>query len=148
LNEFFRIEKVETLENICTEISEFNVRFATTTLLELLWKKLYSNKPVSMISSIGLIYTDYWGTRRNTFPYGSQLPMDDYVFLNTIKCNVEGDEFFIAADFAIRFTCAGVTECGVERHFTYLKWLVGSRRIRLNKESLYILSILKYSKDN
>jgi hypothetical protein len=69
--------------------------------------------------------------------------IDDFLFWDCIRCNIRTEEFRIGADFAIRITCAGISECGVERQFSYVKWLVGKRRYRLSRDTLYNLSLLK-----
>jgi hypothetical protein len=50
----------------------------------------------------------------------------------------------IAGDFAIRMVACGVTECGVERIFSHVHWLIGVKRHRLGEHTLEDLSSLKY----
>lgn len=51
----------------------------------------------------------------------------------------------LAANFALRIVCAGVTQCGVERVFSHIKWILGTRRYQLGVDSIRDLIILRNS---
>jgi hypothetical protein len=140
---FCRNEINESLEIIYEKIENLPLKFSTTELLSYLWDYLYPAGDKTLLQKVFDFYTQYWTQPKDTIPYGDLLPISTYSFWNKIKSNVPGEVMQIASDFSIRMTCAGVTEAGVEREFSYIKWLVGKKRYRLSKETLHNLCVLK-----
>jgi hypothetical protein len=111
--------------------------------MTLLWPKLYPSTSEHLLGVITII-TDYWTKPLNKIPYGNILKpgVTNYSYWNCIKNNLK-DAAKWAGDFAIRLTCSGVTECGVERVFSHIRWLLGIKRYRLSKETIQHLLYLK-----
>jgi hypothetical protein len=110
----------------------------------LIWKKLYPLCPSETVTEVINLYTKYWNNSLSSIEFGNSIPTanDNITYWKCVKSNIPGSAYF-AGDFAIRMTCAGVTQCGVERAFSYLKWLFGLKRHSLGKETICNLLRLK-----
>jgi hypothetical protein len=117
-------------------------------LLNRLWKKLYpSSSSSSDLNDVVSIFTSYWTKSINEIHLGYLLNSSstNYNYWNTVKTFLSYPANY-AADFSIRITCAGVSECGVERIFSHMKWLLGTKRYRLSLKTLQNLLYLKDAK--
>lgn len=132
---------------LCSRIEKVNIRVATTTLLGNLWNRIYPGSNSKDLCDVITFFSNYWSTQWKDLPLGNTLAhvCNNFTYWNNIK-TVYNEPVKFAADFAIRMTCAGVTECGVERAFSRMKWLLGTKRYRLSKETIKDLLILKDAK--
>jgi hypothetical protein len=105
---------------------------------------MYPSITEKTVSEIISIYSKYWSKKKEEIPFRLTLTntIDNFSYWNNIKSICTGS-LKIAADFAIRITCSGITQCGVERTFSRTKWLLGTRRFRLTHESLKDLLVLR-----
>jgi hypothetical protein len=140
---FFCRNENESLEIMYEKIENLPLKYSTTELFSYLWDYFYPARDKTLLPKVIDFYTQYWTQPKDTIPYGDLLPISTYSFWSKIKSNVPGEVMQIASDFSIRMTYAGVTEAGVEREFSYIKWLVGKKRYRLSKETLHNLCVLK-----
>jgi hypothetical protein len=139
-------DEKDCLLTLCEKINKINIRLATISILNHLWKKLYPTVSLTTLSEVSTIFLDYWTRQSSELPLGSTLlgAESNYEYWNNVK-NIMNNPESIAADFAIRMTCAGVTECGVEREFSYIRWILGYKRLQLSDEKVRDLLILKNS---
>jgi hypothetical protein len=105
--------------------------------------KLYPNVSRDYISEIASVYLKFWIKSSALIPCGWMLNSNNssYSYWNCVNSTTEG-ALKCAADFAIRITC-GVSECGVERDFRYIKWLIGTKRFKLSSNTIKNLLYLK-----
>jgi hypothetical protein len=73
-----------------------------------------------------------WG-----YTIGTCSGVDDWKYFTTASSEV-------LCGFAIRMVACGVTECGVERIFSHVHWLIRVKRHRLGEHTLEDLSSLQY----
>jgi hypothetical protein len=145
----YREEFLLNLNKICEEIYNFNLKIAVDELLIILWEKLYPNENENVISKVYNVFCDYWNEDINEFPFIKHLHnLSSVEFWKIVKSNSLDKVYTLAADFALRFICARISSCAVERIFSHIKWLLGTKRYKLSKETLENLLILKRKKYN
>jgi hypothetical protein len=133
-------ENQENINNqialICKEIDDFPMQYYTIELMNTIWNKLYPNCPSQTLEDVIKIYCKYWENPEHNSCYSNIIKSasSNISFWKYVK-NIGGN-YYYAGDYAIRMTCAGVTETGVEREFSYLKWIFGMRRFSLKKNTL------------
>jgi hypothetical protein len=109
-----------------------------------LWFILYPKSSPFLLQEVLNIFTEYWSNPKENLIYGYTLEMAESNFsFWKYFTKITNSPFFFTEDYAIRMTCVGITECGVERVFSYIKWILGMKRHRLSKEMLYNLIQLK-----
>jgi hypothetical protein len=100
------------------------------------------------MSEVYNVFTSFWNENIDNFPFGHHLEnLSSLDFWTIVKKNCSTKYYILAADFALRLLCAGTSSCGVERIFSYIRWILGTRRYRLCKTTLEHLLILKERKN-
>jgi hypothetical protein len=141
-----RREKLQaTLDDICNEIDAWELPLALSELLQDLLPKLYSNSPPAIMARVLQKFSDYYtNPNRTVLPWGALIEQMSPVEYWKFYAGSSDEAMKIAGDFAIRMVGCGVTECGVERVFSHINWLVGDKRRKLSEKSLGNLASLKY----
>jgi hypothetical protein len=131
---------------MCKEIDECELSLSLSELLDDLWPKMYTSVGAEVKAKVLQTFSDYYSkTDRNDLPWGSTLEHVSSVEYWKNYVRVLDQRMRTAGDFALRLVTCGVTECGVERVFSHIHWLVGVKRFKLGEQSLQDLARLKFS---
>ena len=141
----FRQEMRATLDSICHDIEQINFVDYTCELLQLLWPKVFPTEDIALAGPVSAVHDKFMGQDRAAIPFGTLLAsLSSVDFWKKFAASRTLTDR-LAAAFAIRLVCAGITECVVERLFSHVNWLMGMRRHRLNELSLESLAMLTYA---
>jgi hypothetical protein len=134
-----------TLDSTCCDIDEINFTDCTSELLLILWPKVFPSDNISLYADVSTVHDAFMGVDRSAVPFGALTgTLSSITYWKKISSSRSRTDK-LAAEFAMRLLCAGITECVVERLFSHIKWLVGFRRHSLNQSSLESLAMLTYS---
>jgi hypothetical protein len=140
-----RTEMNASLLSICHDIDEINFTDCTSELLLILWPKIFPKDNFSLYGDVSAIHDAFMGADSNAVPFGAlRGSLSSIAFWKKISSSRSRADK-LAAEFAARLLCAGITECVVERLFSHVKWLVGFRRHSLSESSLESLAMLTYA---
>jgi hypothetical protein len=140
----YRKKLIASIDGIYEDICHINVKYSTIQLLRLLWKKLYPQQSEIVLNSVIQYFSSYWSKGDDSNPLGlSLIYCSNFQYWSTIATTLNNVSKCIAADFALRITCAGVTECSVERVFSHLRWILGLRSYKLKANTIKDLLYLK-----
>jgi hypothetical protein len=134
-----------SLDSICTEIDEWELPLALSELLSDFWPKFYAGKSDATMTKVLQVLSDYFNKPDvKDLPWGYTIGNTSTVEYWKYYTTATNEVLKIAGDFAIRMVACGVTECGVERIFSHVHWLIGVKRHQLGEHTLEDLSSLRY----
>jgi hypothetical protein len=133
------------LETICSDIDDLNLLDCSSELLTLLWPEFYPKDKADLLPPVSQILGRFMCEPRFKLPFNTlmlSLSSIDYWKMFGASSS-RADQ--LAASFASRLLCAGITECAVERVFSHVKWLIGFKRHSLSSQTIENLALLRYA---
>jgi hypothetical protein len=111
-----------------------------------LWPKMYPAVSFVTMTKVLQRFTEFTNKPNKADPlWGYTLgTVDSVEYWKFYVDSTSNDVLRLTGDFAVRLVGAGVTECGVERIFSHVHWLVGIKRQKLSEQTLSDLASLKY----
>ena len=111
--------------SICHDIDQINFVDYTCELMQLLWPKEFPKDGFARLPAVSAVHDRFLSEDEAAVPFGAllgSLYSSDY-WKKVGRSHSSTDR--LAAEFALRLVCAGITECVVERLFSHVKWLMG-----------------------